>query len=673
LEAQARMQQEFAEYKKRNADEMEALREENSRLRQKIEEDQAAEEPGQPRSRAEFPPNSRVAPPPQSRVDIPPTEDESEYRPTGPTTGGNYSSFASKRNRRHPFMDGITETPLPNKLKAPTVTYDGTTDPDEFISIYTNQVGLYSTDDAVLCKSFSVALRGSALEWFMSLPPYTIDSFTTLTTTFTTQFDTSRRHDLTTIALLNLRQEEREPLQVFIDRFGAIAMKIKDLTPNLILMYMMTSLRPGPFADELAMRPPLSMQELRKRAAMFIRVEDMRRYQSNAQTPLARTDIRRPNKEPPPREQNRPTERRPAKFSNYAPLNAPRSRILDEVLQAELIPPPRKYQNPPNADLSKYCHYHRNNDHTTDECDTLRDKIEELVRVGHLKHYIRETGECAPRFRYERNDNRRVKRRVERRPDRRIERREPRREPARTQHTEQRTPTQPQPRRTDDRPPLRGTINTISEGFTGGGRSSSSRKKHLRAVQSVHAVSGRTIRRMPPITFSDADFQGTDPNQDDPMVITIEVESFAVKKVLIDQGSSVDILYWKTFNKLQIPPADLTPHDEPIYGFSGERVPTKGYIDLHTTFGEGRQTKTIPICYMVVEAHTSYNVLLGRPSINALGAIVSTPHLAMKFPSPQGDIITIHGDQRAARECYMASLKLPHPPLVTHNIEQSKA
>jgi len=87
-------------------------------------------------------------------------------------------------------------------------------------------------------------------------PPYTIDSFPTLTTTFTTQFDTSRRHDLTTIAFLNLRQEEGEPLRVFIDRFRAIAMKIKDLTPNLILMYMMTSLKPGPFADELAMHPP---------------------------------------------------------------------------------------------------------------------------------------------------------------------------------------------------------------------------------------------------------------------------------------------------------------------------------------------------------------------------------------------------------------------------------
>jgi len=96
--------------------------------------------------------------------------------------------------------------------------------------------------------------------------------------------DTSCRHDLTMIALLNLRQEEGEALRTFIDRFKVIAMKIKDLTPNLILTYMMTSLGPGPFADELAMRPPLGMQELRKRAPMFIRVEGMRRYQNNAQS-----------------------------------------------------------------------------------------------------------------------------------------------------------------------------------------------------------------------------------------------------------------------------------------------------------------------------------------------------------------------------------------------------
>ena len=147
------MQQEFAEYKKRNADEMEALREENSRLKQKIEADKVAGEPYHPHSRMEVRPHARVDAPPHSRLDVHPTEDESEYKPTAPKMGGNYNSFAFKRNRCHPFIDGITETPLPHKWKAPKVTYDGTTDPDEFVSIYTNQVSLYSTDDVVLCKS----------------------------------------------------------------------------------------------------------------------------------------------------------------------------------------------------------------------------------------------------------------------------------------------------------------------------------------------------------------------------------------------------------------------------------------------------------------------------------------------------------------------------------------
>jgi len=38
--------------------------------------------------------------------------------------------------------------------------------------------------------------------------------------------------------------------------------------------------------------------------------------------------------------------------------------------------------------------------------------------------------------------------------------------------------------------------------------------------------------------------------------------------------------------------------------------------------------------------------------------IVSTPHLAMKFPSPMGDILLVHVDHKDARECYTESLRL---------------
>jgi len=114
----------------------------------------------------------------------------------------------------------------------------------------------------------------------------------------------------------------------------------------------------------------------------------------------------------------------------------------------------------------------------------------------------------------------------------------------------------------------------------------------------------------------------------------------------------------------------MVPYDEPIYGFSREKVSTCGYIDLHTIFREGSQTKTIHIRFLVIDAPTSYNVLLGRPSLNTLTTVVSTPHLIMKFLSPSGNIITIHGDQRLAHECYMASLRPQLPILLNHNIER---
>ncbi|XP_027932707.1 uncharacterized protein LOC114188309 [Vigna unguiculata] len=141
---------------------------------------------------------------------------------------------------------------------------------------------------------------------------------------------------------------------------------------------------------------------------------------------------------------------------------------------------------------------------------------------------------------------------------------------------------------------------------------------------------------MPLITFTDDDFHGIDHQQDDPIVITVELKNYAVKKALFDQGNSVDILYWMTYQKVQLPTTAMVPYDEPIYGFSREKVSTRGYIDLHTVFRDGTQTKTIPIRFLVVDAPTSYNVLLSRPSFNTLGIVVSTTYLAMKFPSPSG-------------------------------------
>jgi len=143
------------------------------------------------------------------------------------------------------------------------------------------------------------------------------------------------------------------------------------------------------------------------------------------------------------------------------------------------------------------------------------------------------------------------------------------------------------------------------------------------------------------------------------MVIAIDIANCEVRKTLVDQGSSVDVLYWRTFKRMGLDENDIIPLDEQIVGFSGERVNTRGYIDLYTKFGRADWGhRSIMISCLIVDVNTSYNALLGRPSLNLLGVIVSIPHLAMKFPTEQGEVATIYADQRTARECYAASLRL---------------
>jgi len=108
---------------------------------------------------------------------------------------------------------------------------------------------------------------------------------------------------------------------------------------------------------------------------------------------------------------------------------------------------------------------------------------------------------------------------------------------------------------------------------------------------------------------------------------------------------------------LQIPIDQLQPFDGVLVGFSGDQVEVKGYVDLRTTFRDKEAAKTIFVRYIVVNAPSSYNLLLGRPSINKLGAMISTVHLKMKFPTDDEKIVTLSVNQEVARKCYEDSLR----------------
>lgn len=115
---------------------------------------------------------------------------------------------------------------------------------------------------------------------------------------------------------------------------------------------------------------------------------------------------------------------------------------------------------------------------------------------------------------------------------------------------------------------------------------------------------------MSPINFTDEYFHAPDPNQDDPMVITAIIARYSISKVLVDQGSSTNILYWKTFQQMDIPDDMIMPFHEQILGFVGERVDTRGYVDLKMSLGTKKNSREIKVRFLLVDADTSYNVLL---------------------------------------------------------------
>ena len=96
----------------------------------------------------------------------------------------------------------------------------------------------------------------------------------------------------------------------------------------------------------------------------------------------------------------------------------------------------------------------------------------------------------------------------------------------------------------------------ISGGFVGGGESSSARKAHLRNIRSVgigeiQAVS-KLLRLDTTITFSDSDLEGCQHPHDDPLVVRAIVANKIVHRVLVDNGSSADIIFASAFNKIGI-------------------------------------------------------------------------------------------------------------------------
>ncbi|XP_075499305.1 uncharacterized protein LOC142537697 [Primulina tabacum] len=198
-----------------------------------------------------------------------------------------------------------------------------------------------------------------------------------------------------------------------------------------------------------------------------------------------------------------------------------------------------------------------------------------------------------------------------------------------------------------DPSPSRGAIKMISGGSTDG---DSNRARKAKSRRECLEVDGRG-RDEPIISFGPEDLRGVSLPHNDALVIQARVANYDVLRVFVDNGSSVNVVFKEALVQMDLHEYQLEAVETALFGFAGHAVYPEGEITLPLTLGTRDLRKTVMTTFTVVDAPSSYNIILGRPAMNEMRAVASTYHQKIKFPV-RGQVGEVKGDQPSSQRCY---------------------
>ncbi|XP_026459065.1 uncharacterized protein LOC113359688 [Papaver somniferum] len=138
----------------------------------------------------------------------------------------------------------------------------------------------------------------------------------------------------------------------------------------------------------------------------------------------------------------------------------------------------------------------------------------------------------------------------------------------------------------------------------------------------------------------------------------------------MDSGSSVEVLFYDTFKRMEISDDVLIPSTYRIYGFNGTVTMPKGEGTLRVSDGQGYLDTLTTFC--VVDVVSPYEAILGRPWIAGIKCVPSAYHHKLRFPSYRG-VVEVLGDPQATRQCMQLDIQQNEERRSRQRREKNKA
>uniref|UniRef100_A0A2N9FLW9 Uncharacterized protein n=1 Tax=Fagus sylvatica TaxID=28930 RepID=A0A2N9FLW9_FAGSY len=503
-----------------------------------------------------------------------------------------------------PFSSRIERAKLPARI-APLnlITYNGKTDPVAHLSHYRRSMALHNGNDILMCRIFPSSLGDVALRWFDRLEHGSIHSWTELAEAFTTRFITNTRKPKEVDSLMALAMRSGESLKSYSARYWETYNEIDRCGEDVAISQFRFGLPVGSkLRQSLAKKLPPDMSNLMSRIEQHVRVKEdgLQPQKQSGDNMVVQKRSTQPETS---RAQYKPKQSGPVTRESFQAINTafkePIFKILPQIKNKPYFVWPAKLGgDPASRELMPYCAYHRERGHLTETCKNYKALLEELVRDGHLHQFIDSTQQ------------------------------------------QQRREHVPKPKA-----PI-GTIEVIhSHARADDLRRETRAAAHLREVfqvsEGVTPAPKRLRKEMTEeIIFTDRDLEGVQLPHSDALVVTMQIGDFEVKRILIDPGSSAEIMYDSLFKGLGLEHKDLDRQVDPLYGFSGESVMPVGRVTVKVHAG----TISSPTEFWVLNSYSPYNAILGRPWLHKMKAVPSTLHQRLRFPTPEG-IMEVRGDQ----------------------------